>query len=37
MDTDVVFPLAAGAVLIVLVLAGTVMVFLRPSDTTSNR
>jgi hypothetical protein len=37
MDTDVVLPLVAGVGLILLVVAGTVVVFLRPSDTPRER
>jgi hypothetical protein len=37
MDTNVVLPLAAGAALILLIVAGTVAVFLRPSDTRRDR
>jgi hypothetical protein len=37
MDTNVVLPLAAGAALILLIVAGTVAVFLRPSDTPQDR
>lgn len=37
MDTDVLLPLVAGAGLILLIVAGTVAVFLRPSDTPRDR
>ena len=37
MDTDVVLPIIAGLVLIVLVLAGSVVVLLRPSDMPDRR
>ena len=37
MDMDVVLPLAAAVGLILLVVAGTVVVILRPSDTTGDR
>ncbi len=37
MDSDVVLPIIAGLVLIMLVLAGSVVVLLRPSDTTDRR
>lgn len=33
METDVVLPLAAGLGLILLILVGSVVVLLRPSDT----
>lgn len=37
MDSDLVLPLATGAGSILLELAGSVMVFLRPSDTPCDR
>ena len=37
MDTDLMLPLAAGAALILLVVAGTVFAFLKPSDTPRER
>ena len=37
MDSDVVLPIIAGLVLIMLVLAGSVVVLLRPSDTPDRR
>lgn len=33
METDVLLPIAAGLVLIVLIVAGSVVVLMRPSDT----
>jgi hypothetical protein len=33
MDADVVLPVAAGVLLILLVVVGSVVVMLRPSDT----
>jgi hypothetical protein len=37
METDVVLPLAGGLVLIVLIVVGSVVVLLRPSDTPDRR
>ena len=37
MDSDVVLPIIAGLVLIMLVLADSVVVLLRPSDTPDRR
>ena len=37
LDTDVVLPIAAGAVLIVLIVVGSVVLVLRPSDTPDRR
>lgn len=37
MDSEVVLPLAAGAGLILLIVAGTVAMVLRPSDTPRGR
>lgn len=37
MDSEVVLPLAAGAVLILVILVGSVVVVLRPSDTPDRR
>jgi hypothetical protein len=33
LDTEVVLPIAAGAVLITLIVVGSVVLVLRPSDT----
>jgi hypothetical protein len=33
MDSDVVLPIAAGLVLILLIVVGSVVVVMRPSDT----
>jgi hypothetical protein len=37
MDPEVVLPIAAGAVLILVILVGSVVVVLRPSDTPDRR
>ena len=37
MDTEVILPIVAGLGLVVLVLVGSVVVLLRPSDTPNRR
>jgi hypothetical protein len=37
MDAEIALPVVAGAVLVLLIVAGTVVMVLRPSDTTERR
>jgi hypothetical protein len=37
MDAEIALPVVAGAVLVLLIVAGTVVMVLRPSDTSERR